>query len=145
MENKLERGFHKVYVTAGTVTNTIQVKVQSKITLSYLEIGTGDADQTTQPKLTKATFPQKLKTKIEADSQQKLIMRFSLQDMATLKSLRVHQAFVRLSPAGSNKDDHDVIYVAEPDTANVYKFEMVCGNFINHVFYFPYIHDSTKL
>lgn len=53
METKPERGFYKVSVTAGSVTNTVLVKVLCQVAVDYLEIGTGDADQTTQPKLTR--------------------------------------------------------------------------------------------
>lgn len=51
METKPERGFYKISVTAGSVTNTITVKVLCEVVVDHLEIGTGDADQTTQPKL----------------------------------------------------------------------------------------------
>lgn len=53
MNVKPDRGFYKISITAASVTNTITVKVLSEAILDYLEIGTGDADQTTQPKLTK--------------------------------------------------------------------------------------------
>lgn len=53
MNVKPDRGFYKILVTTASVTNTITVKVLSEAILDYLEIGTGDADQTTQPKLTR--------------------------------------------------------------------------------------------
>lgn len=53
MNVKPDRGFYKISITAGSVTNAITVKVLSETVLDYLEIGTGDADQTTQPKLTR--------------------------------------------------------------------------------------------
>lgn len=53
MNVKPDRGFYKISITAASVTNTITVKVLSEALLDYLEIGTGDADQTTQPKLTR--------------------------------------------------------------------------------------------
>lgn len=55
MNVKPERGFYKISVTAASVTNSITVKVLSETVLDYLEIGTGDADQTTQPKLTRCS------------------------------------------------------------------------------------------
>lgn len=51
MNVKPDRGFYKISITAASVTNTIMVKILSEAVLDYLEIGTGDADQTTQPKL----------------------------------------------------------------------------------------------
>lgn len=53
MEMKPERGFYKISVTAGSVTNTVIVKVLCDVIVDYMEIGTADADQTTQPKLTR--------------------------------------------------------------------------------------------
>ncbi|CAD6226330.1 GSCOCG00011876001-RA-CDS [Cotesia congregata] len=93
MNIKPHRGFYKVAIQAGSVSTTVTVKVLSEVKLDYLEIGTGDADQTTQSKLIKITYPKKLDHKIEADSQQKLVMKFSLLDITLSKSMRVHQAF----------------------------------------------------
>lgn len=53
METKPERGFYKISVTAGSVTNTVVVKVLCEVVVDHMEIGTADADQTTQPKLTR--------------------------------------------------------------------------------------------
>ncbi|XP_071633205.1 dolichyl-diphosphooligosaccharide--protein glycosyltransferase subunit 2 isoform X2 [Temnothorax longispinosus] len=133
MNVKPDRGFYKILVTAASVTNTITVKVLSEAILDYLEIGTGDADQTTQPKLTRINTESssgKLEHKIEADSQQKLVMRFLLRDSANKKPMRVHQAFVRLisvSTSTDKKRGHEIFFVAEPDAAHVYKFDMPVG------------------
>ncbi|GAB1868025.1 Dolichyl-diphosphooligosaccharide--protein glycosyltransferase subunit 2 [Camponotus japonicus] len=133
MNVKPDRGFYKISITAASVTNTITVKVLSEAVLDYLEIGTGDADQTTQPKLIRVNTESpsgKLEHKIEADSQQKLVMRFLLRDLANKKPMRVHQAFVRLtsvSASTSDKQGHEIFFVAEPDAAHVYKFDMPVG------------------
>lgn len=50
---KPERGFYKISVSAGSVSNTVTIKVLSEVAVDYLEVGTADADQTTQPKLVK--------------------------------------------------------------------------------------------
>lgn len=54
-ESKPDRGFYKISVGIASlsVANSVTVKVLSEIAVDYLEIGTGDADQATQPKLTK--------------------------------------------------------------------------------------------
>ncbi|XP_018397235.1 PREDICTED: dolichyl-diphosphooligosaccharide--protein glycosyltransferase subunit 2 [Cyphomyrmex costatus] len=133
MNVKPDRGFYKILVTAASVKNTITVKVLSEAILDYLEIGTGDADQTTQPKLTRINTESssgKLEHKIEADSQQKLVMRFLLRDSANKKPMRVHQAFVRLtsiSTSINNKRGHEIFFVAEPDATHIYKFDMPVG------------------
>ena len=131
METKPERGFYKISITAGSVTNTVMVKVLCQVAVDYLEIGTGDADQTTQPKLTRVLYPEKLTHKIEADSQQKLVMRFLLRDGGSKKPMRTHQAFVRLSSASDSNSDEkgrEILFVAEPDTFNLYKFDMPVGS-----------------
>lgn len=46
-------GFYKIAVSAGSVQNTVTVKVLTEIVIDSLEIGAADADQITQPKLTK--------------------------------------------------------------------------------------------
>lgn len=53
MDTKPERGFYKISVAAGTVMSTIVVKVLCDVSIDHMEIGTADADQTTQPKLTR--------------------------------------------------------------------------------------------
>ncbi|XP_063978196.1 dolichyl-diphosphooligosaccharide--protein glycosyltransferase subunit 2 [Diachasmimorpha longicaudata] len=130
MDIKPQRGFYKIQVSAGAVSNTVTVKLLSDVKVDYLEIGTGDADQTTQPKLVKIAHPNKLAHRIEADSQQKLVMRFLLRDTANDKPVRVHQAFVRLSAvsSGDEKQLREVLFVAEPDATNVYKFDMPVGS-----------------
>ncbi|XP_031843739.1 oligosaccharide transferase delta subunit [Nomia melanderi] len=132
MEAKPERGFYKISVTAGSVVNTVTVKVLCEVVVDHLEIGTGDADQTTQPKLTRVNYPEKLNQKIEADSQQKLVMRFLLKDGISKKPMRTHQAFVRLYSATDAKDGgkmgREILFVAEPDTSQLYKFDMPVGS-----------------
>lgn len=149
MATSPEPGFYKVAVAAGPVTNTVTIKVLTEVKVDYLEVGTADADQTTQPKLVKyvsrslnhyyififdtsyliiyrVAHPQKLGQKIEADSQQKLVIRFLLKDAVKNKPLRVHQAFVRLSSISTKENDKkEIIFVAEPDASHVYKFDMV--------------------
>ncbi|CAK9817517.1 Dolichyl-diphosphooligosaccharide--protein glycosyltransferase subunit 2 [Anthophora plagiata] len=131
MEMKPTRGFYKISVTAGSVTNTVRVKVLCEVVVDYMEIGTADADQTTQPKLERVLFPEKLSQKVEADSQQKLVMRFLLRDGGSKKAMRTHQAFVRLSSMSdsndSSKKGREIIFVAEPDASHVYKFDMPVG------------------
>lgn len=75
-------------------------------------------------------YPQKLSQKIEADSQQKLFIRFLLKDAAKNKPIRVHQAFIRLSSVSSmEKNTQEIIFVAEPDASHVYKFDMVIASY----------------
>ncbi|XP_046989739.1 dolichyl-diphosphooligosaccharide--protein glycosyltransferase subunit 2 [Schistocerca americana] len=134
MEVKPERGLYKLTVSAalakpdprlvGNVGASLTIKVMCAVAVENVEIGTADADQTTQPKLTKVLFPNQLATTIEADSLQKLIMKFTLKDKTTNKLMTVHQAFVRLYKKDTNQE---IIFVAEPDTSKTYKFDMDVG------------------
>ncbi|KAJ9584791.1 hypothetical protein L9F63_020879, partial [Diploptera punctata] len=134
METKPERGFYKLSVSAalakpdprlvGNVGASLTVKVMCAVGVENVEIGTVDADQTTQAKLSKVSFPNKLSIPVDADSLQKLIMKFSLKDKSTGKLMTVHQAFVRLHNAVTNQE---IIFVAEPDSAKVYKFDIDVG------------------
>lgn len=59
---------------------------------------------------------------LEADTQQKIIMRFTVKDKLANKLISVHQAFVRFFNA---KEDHSVTFVAEHDNSLQYKFDLV--------------------
>jgi hypothetical protein len=75
----------------------------------------------------RVSYPNKLLTPVEADSLQKLIMKFTLKDKSTGKLMTVHQAFVKLHNLVTNQE---IIFVAEPDSAKIYKFDIVssaCG------------------
>lgn len=50
-----------------------------------------------------------------------------LKDSANKKPMRVHQAFIRLASTlvTNTYNDNEITFVAEPDNANVYKFDMV--------------------
>lgn len=135
METKPERGLYKLSVSAalakpdprlvGNVGASLTVKVMCAVGVENVEIGTVDADQTTQAKLSKITYPNKLTVPVEADSLQKLIMKFSLKDKSTGKLMTVHQAFVKLQNTVTNQE---IVFVAEPDSAKVYKFDIDVGS-----------------
>jgi len=103
---------------------TITIKAMCAVTVTFFEIGTADADQTTQPKMHKVTYPSKLPSVLEADSQQKVVVRFQLVAAGTNKPLTVHQAFLRL---WNEKTKQEIIFNAEKDSAKTYKFDMDVG------------------
>jgi hypothetical protein len=70
----------------------------------------------------RVVYPNKLTAPVEADSLQKLIMKFTLKDKSTGKLMTVHQAFVKLHNIATNQE---IIFVAEPDSAKVFKFDIV--------------------
>lgn len=70
----------------------------------------------------RVSYPNKLAAPVEVDSLQRLIMKFALKDKSTVKLMTVHQAFVKLQNLAT---DQEIIFVAEPDSAKVYKFDIV--------------------
>lgn len=87
-----------------------------------MEIGVGDFDQSSTIKMHKIVYPNKLATPIEADSQQRLVIKFSLGGRI------VHQAFVRLE---CQETKREVIFVAEVDNGGLYKFDLVSKHYFN--------------
>ena len=72
-------------------------------------------------------------------------MRFLLRDSANKKPMRVHQAFVRLisvSTSTNDKRGHEIFFVAEPDAAHVYKFDMVILHYT--LFWFLSAHNFLR-
>lgn len=109
---RLEPGQYKISLTAGIHTATLSARVLGPVVLNWLEIGVSDADSTTLPRLTRLQPPAKLSTPLQADSSQQLLVKISLNRI-------VHQAFLRLY---SGK--REIIFVAEPDSAKLYKLEV---------------------
>lgn len=69
-------------------------------------------------------YPNKLKAISEADYHQKLLLRFVLRDKIAggTKTMTAHQTFVQLLH-GETKQE--IVFVAEPDVGNQYKFDLV--------------------
>lgn len=80
-----------------------------------------DKDQSIAPKTTRVTYPAKAKGAFIADSHQNFALFFQLVDVNTGAELTPHQTFVRLH---NQKTGQEVVFVAEPDSKNVYRFEL---------------------
>lgn len=116
LELKHEPGRYRIIVTAGTHTASLSASVLGTVNVQWLELGITDTDQASPIKLQKLTYATKLGKLLEADSQQRLIIRFSLGGRI------VHQAFVRLE---CQQTAREIIFVAEVDSSGIYKFDMV--------------------
>lgn len=112
---KLEPGFYKILINAGTHAATLNARVLGPIEIKNFEIGLSDADGSSVPKLEKITFPNKCSKILKGDSGQNLLVKFTL-------SQQVHQAFLRLS-AGKK----EIIFVAGYESNNQYKIEADLG------------------
>jgi hypothetical protein len=68
---KSQYGLYKIALSAGSKTTNVNVAVLGEIQVSSIEVGIGDVDGTTSPKLTTVTYPNKLTEKLQADHLQK--------------------------------------------------------------------------
>lgn len=130
MSSNPGKGVYKVVLSAtatddsrlvGNAGALVEVKVLTRISIEETEIGTADADQSTAAKLKKITYPQKLDSVLEADSHQKLLLKFVLRDTQSKELVTVHQAFVRLTHQESHQE---IFFVAEPDVNDAYRFDL---------------------
>lgn len=134
MSSNPGKGVYKVALSAssadesrlvGNVGALVEVKVLTKIAIEETEVGTADSDQSTAAKLKKVSYPQKLDSVLEADSHQKLLLKFVLRDTLTKELVTVHQAFIRLTHRESQQE---IFFVAEPDVNDAYKFDLDLAN-----------------
>ncbi|KAJ8735256.1 hypothetical protein PYW07_006876 [Mythimna separata] len=126
---KAQYGLYKIALSAGSKTANVNVAVLGEIQVSSVEVGIGDVDGTTSPKVTTVTYPNKLTEKLQADHLQKVTLKFSVRDKYA-KPVLVQQAFVRV---GGAAPDQETIFVAEPDNAKAYKVELNVGGIAKHL------------
>lgn len=131
MATKPGRGFYELTINAapakaddrlvGNTNAIVLVKALGSVVIANAEIGVADADQGTAPKLSAVSHPGKLSKVLTADHHHKVVFKFALQDKASGEKIRAHQVFVRLS---SQDVGSEIIFVAEPDSNSVYKFDL---------------------
>jgi len=92
-----------------------------EVVVDDVEIGIADRDQLTALNPVKLDYPDSLSKAIEADYQQKLVMKFVLRAKSDAKLFLAHQTFVQLVNVATKQE---IVFVAEPDTNSVYKFEL---------------------
>lgn len=66
---------------------------------------------------------EKLSTQLKADHMQRIIVRFAIKDNQNKKHVQVHQAFIRFTNINTGSQS---VFVAELDSQNNYKLDMVC-------------------
>uniref|UniRef100_A0A671R0X0 Dolichyl-diphosphooligosaccharide--protein glycosyltransferase subunit 2 n=1 Tax=Sinocyclocheilus anshuiensis TaxID=1608454 RepID=A0A671R0X0_9TELE len=99
----------------------LKVKVSTRVAINNMDLSVVDKDQSIGPKTTRVEYPTKAKASFMADSHQNFAMTFQLVDETTGVELTPHQTFVRLH---NQKTGQEVVFVAEPDSKNLYKFEL---------------------
>lgn len=116
------RGAYDVQIFADQYQQTVEIKILGKVKVKGLEIGVGESDSTSALKKQTVEYPNKLTEELNADAQQKVILRVTLLDETTGNPMTVHQAFIRLQ---NKKSEEEIIFVAEQDASKAYKFDMV--------------------
>ncbi|XP_034023387.1 dolichyl-diphosphooligosaccharide--protein glycosyltransferase subunit 2 [Thalassophryne amazonica] len=99
----------------------LKVKVSTEVSVNNMDLSVVDKDQSIGTKTTRVEYPSKAKSAFTADSHQNFAMSFQLVDVNTGVELTPHQTFVRLH---NQKTGQEVVFVAEPDSKNLYKFEL---------------------
>ncbi|XP_068627071.1 dolichyl-diphosphooligosaccharide--protein glycosyltransferase subunit 2 [Battus philenor] len=127
---KAQYGLYKISLSAGTKSANINVAVLGEIQVGSLEVGIGDVDGTTSPKITTINYPNKLTEVLQADHLQKVSLKFSVRDKYK-SPVTVQQAFVRVATAAP-PHALEAIYVAEP-SSNTYRVELNVGAIAKHL------------
>uniref|UniRef100_A0A8C9Z7Z8 Dolichyl-diphosphooligosaccharide--protein glycosyltransferase subunit 2 n=1 Tax=Sander lucioperca TaxID=283035 RepID=A0A8C9Z7Z8_SANLU len=99
----------------------LKVKVSTEVAVTNMDLSVVDKDQSIGTKTIRVDYPSKAKSSFTADSHQNFAMSFQLVDVNTGVELTPHQTFVRLH---NQKTGQEVVFVAEPDSKNLYKFEL---------------------
>uniref|UniRef100_A0A672N3B3 Dolichyl-diphosphooligosaccharide--protein glycosyltransferase subunit 2 n=1 Tax=Sinocyclocheilus grahami TaxID=75366 RepID=A0A672N3B3_SINGR len=99
----------------------LKVKVSTRVAINNMDLSVVDKDQSIGPKTTRVEYPTKAKASFMADGHQNFAVTFQLVDETTGVELTPHQTFVRLH---NQKTGQEVVFVAEPDSKNLYKFEL---------------------
>lgn len=117
---RLDPGQYSLALNAGKHSASLTVRVSGPIKLQSLDIGLGDADGTSAPRLIKLDYKSELQTPLQADSTHNLIVKFSLPRP-------VHQPFLRLY---SSK--REIIFIAEKDSNLLYKINVNLASELGH-------------
>jgi len=97
------------------------VKFMTEIELDQVQLGIFDREHAQATNTVDVKANVRHGTVLEADVHQKMTIRFSVRDRQAKKPISVHQAFVVFV---HEKTNQEIIFVAETDTTNVYKFDV---------------------
>ncbi|XKL62653.1 hypothetical protein PGB90_002486 [Kerria lacca] len=100
-------------------------KYTYNIKIENFQIGVIDSEQTSSTNLNKLVYPNKLKEKLNVDSQQRLIIKFSLKDENQDKSMKVQQAFIKLI---HRINKNEVNFVCQFDSNRNFKLTIDTSN-----------------
>lgn len=121
---KLTHGSYSIDIKADSYTQTLVFKVLAQVKVANLEIGIGESDSASALQKHTVAHPEKLNVVLNADQQQKILVKALLVDQNTNSPVTVHQAFVLFQ---DKQNSREVIFVAEQDTSKAYKFDLDVG------------------
>lgn len=121
---KFAQGAYFIEIKADSYTQTLVFKVLTQVKVASLEIGIGESDSASALHKHTIAYPQKLDVVLNADQQQKILVKALLVDGTTNSPITVHQAFVLFEDA---KKSREVVFVAEQDSSKAYKFDLDVG------------------
>lgn len=122
--SKPTRGSFVVEITADSLKQIVNIKVLGKAKVLSAEIGVGETDSTSNFNKQTVSFPNKLGSVLNADHQQKVLLKTVIVDASTDQPITVHQAFVLLV---NKQTKEEIIFVAEQDSLKAYKFDLDVG------------------
>lgn len=117
-------GAFNIDIKADSYTQTLSFKVLTRVHVANLEIGIGESDSASALQKHTVSHPNKLNVVLNADQQQKILVKALLVDEKTKNPITVHQAFVLFQDP---KKTREVIFVAEQDSSKAYKFDLDVG------------------
>lgn len=120
----LEGGHYLVDLDAGAYKQQVVISMLQKVKVASFEVGVGDVESSSAIKKHSVKHPDRLSEVLNADSQQKIVLKATLIDEKTKDFVTLHQVFVRMS---NDQTKEEIIFVAEQDASKIYKFDMDVG------------------
>lgn len=121
---KFTQGSYVIDIKAGLYTQSLVFKVLAQVKVVSLEIGVGESDSTSALQKHSVAYPKKLDIILNADQQQKILVKVLLVDESTNNPITVHQAFVLFEDDNKSRE---VVFVAEQDSSKSYRFDLDVG------------------
>ncbi|TRY82611.1 hypothetical protein DNTS_032564 [Danionella cerebrum] len=116
-----ELNFMAIQPASGYYQFSVDITGDSRFVANHVELKVKVSTRVAISNMDLVEYPSKAKSSFMADSHQNFAMTFQLVDEATGVELTPHQTFVRLH---NQKTGQEVVFVAEPDSKNLYKFEL---------------------
>jgi len=125
-------GFYRVQLTAASakpdsklvgLKGAVEFKVVTAVTIDAVDLGVSDKDAT-DAKTNRITYPS-TSAKLDADTHQKIVMKFNIKSSSSSETMKAHQVFVRMT---HKETEQEITFVATSEEgSNRYTFELDVG------------------